>query len=115
MGQFLTLAGTIDMFAQILHETGFNPYQSSADDPNRARVQGRIADVLLGRDPDFVTIDYRAPVPGKEGPDPRWILPITMSELYERMKGRYEYRRAFPLMTDPPKTFLLYERIGRRQ
>ncbi len=59
------------------------------------------------------TAEVRRWMDTSEGYDPRWILPITMSELYAAMGDDYVYRRAFPLMTDPPKTFLLFERADR--
>ncbi|MEE9385171.1 MAG: hypothetical protein V3V08_17340 [Nannocystaceae bacterium] len=94
--------------AQILHQRRFNPYTRRPDDPERRDVQDAIAVELLSREPDYVTIDCRGPVPGPDGYDPKLVLSITMAELLQRMGDRYAHVRGFTLMEVPPKTFLLF-------
>jgi len=98
--------------ARLFHQRRFNPYATSPESSLRREVQQQVAEQLLARSPDFVTIDYRAPIGPGDVPDPSWVLPITMAELFEGIQAGYRFRRAFPLMADPPKALLLYERTG---
>lgn len=107
--------GLIDKtIAGILSRNGFNPYGSAIDSHMRSRTQAQIAREILGRDPDFVLIDYVGPWQGDGSYDPDWVHPITMRELHAEMSNEYELVRGFPLMRDPPKTFLLFRASGDR-
>ena len=107
--------GVVDReVARLFYEEHFNPYTTPPNSELRHRVQAQLADLLLARLPDFITIDYRAPIIPGEDPDPRWVLPITMRELFDGMESTYSFRRAFTLMEFPPKVLLLYERSDRQ-
>jgi hypothetical protein len=108
----LDMWGLVDRdVAALLHERGFNPYNSPTGTDARREALEVIAKALLARQPDYIVIDYRATVPRvPQEIDPRFFLPFTMRGLSRNMGDEYRFVHAFPLMTDPPKTFLLFER-----
>ena len=70
-----------------------------------------IAKEILRRKPDYILLDYQGSFPKGRQPFPEQINPLTMRELYEQMKGKYVFVRAFSIMPRPPfKHFLLYKR-----
>ncbi len=98
--------------AGMLQQRGFNPYNSPIHDPQRRPTLEAIAKTLLAREPDYILIDYRGPVPTADQPfSRRYFLPFTMMGFALHMNEPYRLRHVFPLMHDPPKTFLLFERM----